>query len=75
MSIGSGIALIVIGAIMAFALTIPLEWIDLNVVGYILMAAGVVILGIGIALLIRRRSARALTMRELAMNDPRQDRP
>jgi uncharacterized protein DUF6458 len=55
MSIGGGILLIVIGAILSFALNINVGWIDLHFVGYILMAAGVVIVIIGIALLMRRR--------------------
>lgn len=55
MSIGGGILLIVIGAILSFALNIDVGWIDLHFVGYILMAAGVVIVIIGIAMLMRRR--------------------
>ena len=59
MSIGSGIALLVVGAILGFAIHIPLDWIDLNVVGYIMMVAGAAILVLGIVLYARRRSARA----------------
>ena len=58
MSVGSGIALLVIGAILGFAIHIPLDWIDLNVVGYIMMVAGAAILVLGIVLYARRRSAR-----------------
>ncbi|MBT1545985.1 MULTISPECIES: DUF6458 family protein [Curtobacterium] len=49
MRIGSSIALIVIGAIVAFALNIQLAGIDLRLIGYILMAAGVVLLIISLA--------------------------
>ena len=55
MSIGFGILLFVIGAILAFALNLTVDWIDLQLVGYILMGAGVVIVIIGIVLLARRR--------------------
>jgi hypothetical protein len=55
MSIGLGIFLFVVGAILTFALNITLDWIDLDLVGYILMGAGVVITIIGIGLLARRR--------------------
>ncbi|MFK4728268.1 DUF6458 family protein [Agromyces mediolanus] len=55
MSLGFGILLVVIGAILAFALNVAVDWIDLQLVGYILMGAGVVIVIIGIVLLARRR--------------------
>jgi len=56
MGIGSGIALFVIGAILAFALNVSLDWIDLNMVGYLLMGAGVLIFLISLVLYGRRRS-------------------
>ncbi|GAA3624567.1 hypothetical protein GCM10022200_03550 [Microbacterium awajiense] len=55
MSIGAGIVLIAIGAILAFAVNVETEFVDLDMVGYILMGAGVVVLLIGIVLLARRR--------------------
>jgi small neutral amino acid transporter SnatA (MarC family) len=55
MSIGSGIALFVIGAILAFAFTIQASWIDLHLVGYILMGAGIIVFVIGLVLMFRRR--------------------
>lgn len=61
MSIGAGIVLFVIGAILAFALNVQLDWINLDLVGYILMAAGVVIVLIGIVLLARRRRSDVVT--------------
>jgi len=54
-SIGFGIFLFVVGAILTFALQIEVSWIDINLVGYFLMGAGVVVTIIGIALLARRR--------------------
>ena len=50
MSIGLGIVLFVIGAILAFALNLAVDWINLQLVGYILMIAGVVVIIFGIVL-------------------------
>lgn len=61
MSIGSGIALFVIGAILAFAVNVEVEWINLDMVGYILMGAGVLIFLIGLILLARRRQSNTVT--------------
>lgn len=55
MSVGTGIVLIVIGAILVFALNLDVSWVDLDLVGYILMGAGVVVLLLGLILLTRRR--------------------
>ena len=57
MSIGTGVVLFVIGAILTFALNFETEFINLDLVGYILMGAGVVVLIIGLVLLARRRQA------------------
>jgi hypothetical protein len=57
MSLGLGIFLFVVGAILVWALNFSVDWIDLNLVGYILMGAGVVIVILGIVLLTRRRSS------------------
>lgn len=58
MSIGTGIVLIVIGAILTFAINIEVEWADLDLIGYILMGAGAVVFIIGLILLARRRQTR-----------------
>jgi hypothetical protein len=42
MGIGGSIALIAIGAILAFAVDVSIGWLDLWVVGWVLMLAGVV---------------------------------
>lgn len=55
MSIGLGIFLLAIGAILTFAVNVTVEWVDLDLIGYILMAAGLVVVIIGIALLTRKR--------------------
>ena len=56
MGMGSGIVLFVLGAILAFALSVEVEWIDLNMVGYLLMGAGFIIFIISFVLFSRRRA-------------------
>ena len=57
MSIGTGIVLFVIGAVLTFALNLQLDWIDLDLVGYLLMGAGFVVFLIGIILMARKRQS------------------
>jgi hypothetical protein len=57
MSIGTGIVLFVIGAILSFALNIQATWIDLHLVGYILMGAGVIVFILGLVFMLRRRTS------------------
>ncbi len=61
MTIGGSIALIVIGAILRFAVTWKPKYVDLGAIGVILMVAGVVGLAVSIAVLISRRRSRAAT--------------
>lgn len=62
MGIGSGIALVVIGAILVFAVNIDTGgFVDLDLIGYILMAAGVVVFLISLVLMFRRRTAESTT--------------
>ncbi len=61
MTIGGGIALFVIGAILAFAINLENAWVDLDLIGYILMGAGVLVFIIGIILLARRRQSVSTT--------------
>lgn len=42
MGIGGSIFLIAVGAILAFAVNVSLGWLDLNIVGWIMILAGVV---------------------------------
>lgn len=55
MSIGAGVMLFVIGAILRFALTVQVAWIDLMLVGNILMGAGIVVFVLGLIFMFRRR--------------------
>lgn len=62
MGIGTGIALFVIGAILAFAVNVDLGGVvNLSLIGYILMAAGVVVFIISLVLVFRRRQSVATT--------------
>lgn len=57
MSIGTGIVLFVIGAILVFAVNIELEVINLDMIGYLLMGAGFVVFVIGLVLAARKRQS------------------
>ena len=57
MSIGTGIGLFVVGAILAFAVRLPNSVISLPLIGYILMAAGVVVFIIGLVYMLRKRQS------------------
>ena len=59
MSIGGSIALIVIGAILRFAVTWKPRYVNLEAIGVILMIAGVAGLIVSIALVVSRRRSRA----------------
>ena len=62
MSIGTGIVLFVIGAILVFALDFDLGGVvNIDVIGYILMAAGAIVFLIGLVAMFRRRSAVSTT--------------
>jgi hypothetical protein len=55
MGIGTGIFLFVAGAIIAFALNFQVSWVNLDLVGYLLMGAGVVVFIISLVLVLRKR--------------------
>jgi hypothetical protein len=61
MSIGAGIVLFVIGAILTFAVNVQVEWVNLDLIGYILMGAGVLVFILGLVLMMRRRSSETVT--------------
>jgi multisubunit Na+/H+ antiporter MnhG subunit len=50
MGLGLGILLLVVGAILAFAVDYNLSGIELSTIGYILMAAGVLTLLLGLVM-------------------------
>lgn len=55
MTMGTGVVLFVIGAILAFAVQVHTTFISLSTAGFILMAAGVVVFVVGLALAVRGR--------------------
>jgi hypothetical protein len=71
-TIGGSIALIIIGAILKFAVTWTPGGIDLQVVGVILMCGGVVglIISVGFLLARRRRAASAQVYEERRYTEP-----
>lgn len=61
MSIGAGIALFVIGAILVFAVNVETDVVNLDMIGYILMGAGALVFVIGLAMALRRRQTEVTT--------------
>ena len=62
MTMGTGVVLFVIGAILAFAVNVETTFISLSTAGSILMVAGVVVFLIGLVLTLRgRRSVTTTT--------------
>jgi hypothetical protein len=59
MTIGGSIALIVVGAILLWAITWNSAYVDIKAIGLILIIAGLVCLGISIWVLVSRRRRRA----------------
>jgi hypothetical protein len=55
MTIGTSLVLIAVGAILHYAVTAHLSWIDLQTTGTVLMVVGVVGLVIGLYLVARER--------------------
>jgi hypothetical protein len=61
MTIGGSIALIILGAILAFGVTYDLAGLDINVIGFILMVGGLIGLVVGLVLAQRARTATRTT--------------
>jgi hypothetical protein len=57
MSIGTGIVLFVVGAILTFAVNVQTDVVNLDLIGYLLMGAGLVVFIIGLVLLMRKRQS------------------
>lgn len=66
MGIGGGIFLIAIGAIIAFAVHAHISWLDLRVVGWVLMFAGLAVLWLTMYFWHQRRRRRESSMVEEA---------
>ena len=61
MTIGGSIALIIIGAILRFAITWTPQYVDIQAMGVILMLGGIVVLAISLTLFFTRRRSQAGT--------------
>lgn len=66
MYIGLGVFLMVVGAVLTFATSATVDWVDLDVVGWILMIGGFVAIVLSLAFS-RRRS---LSSRSVVQRDP-----
>jgi hypothetical protein len=71
MGIGGSIALIALGAILTFALDVRVGWLDLDVVGWILMVAG----AIGLILTMTVWNRRTRPVDTVTTTDPLVDEP
>jgi Na+/melibiose symporter-like transporter len=70
MYIGLGIFLIVVGAILTFALHASLGAVDLNAVGWICMVAGVLAIVLSLIVTRRRVGSSGYTARRVSHQDP-----
>ena len=70
MGIGASIFLIVIGAILTFAVHATLAGLDIRVVGWILMLAGVAGLALFFVVWNRRRAPRTVVTEHRVSDDP-----
>lgn len=59
MGIGASVFMLAVGAIIAFAFNVRVGWLDLDVVGWVLMAAGA--FGLILTLTVFSRSRRTVT--------------
>ena len=67
MSIGLGVLLFVVGAILVWALDVDVAGVNIDMIGYILMGAGAVVFVLGLAFMVRRRSV--ATTQRTAVDD------
>jgi hypothetical protein len=75
MGIGAGLFLIALGAIFAFAVTVDLQGINLQAVGWILMFVGVVGILISVFYWGPRKRATTTTRERIYTDDPTQPPP
>ena len=67
MGIGGGIFLIALGSIIAFAIHANLRWIDLHVIGWVLILSGITVLTLAIYFVKDRRRRQRLTLVETSL--------
>ena len=74
MTVGGSIFLIAVGAILRYAITDNISGIDLQVIGLILMIAGVVGLLVGLFMYANATRRAGVVERERYVDDPRDPR-
>ena len=62
MTIGTGLVLLVIVAILVFAVNVDVEYVNLDLIGYILMIAGGVVVLLGLIFMMTRRGRNDLPL-------------
>jgi hypothetical protein len=70
MGIGGSIFLLALGAILAFAVNADISGLDINVVGYVLMLAGLIGLAITLWFWNSRRRPAVVQREQVMNNDP-----
>jgi hypothetical protein len=70
MYIGVGIFLIVVGAILAFALNASVDVVNLGMIGWICMAAGALAILLSLIMANRRTAAGGYSARRVSHTDP-----
>ncbi len=71
MGLGTGIALLVVGAILAFGVKDTFSGVDLTAIGYICMAGGVLAIILTLALQSQRqRASRTTVVERRELRDP-----
>lgn len=65
MSIGAGIFLIALGAILAFAVRTSPDWLNVQVVGWVLMVTGLVVLVLSWTIWSKRRRGTTVTEKQV----------
>jgi hypothetical protein len=70
MGIGASVFMLALGAIITFAFNIRVGWLDLDVVGWVLMAAGALGLILTLTVFGRRRSSTVVQSAPAAYDPP-----
>lgn len=61
MGIGSGIFLVIAGAIVRYALKFNVKWVDQNLIGYLLMGGGALVFLISLVVVFKKDSTTVTT--------------
>jgi len=64
-NVGVGIFLVALGAILAFAVSAESDWLRINVVGWVLILTGLVLVTLKLAIWSKRRRGGTVTKRQV----------